>query len=122
MKDLNYYMEINYPVELTPIKNEDGGGFLATIPLLTGCMSDGETIDEAYKNIQAAKLEWLQSMLERKLPIAEPDIHEEYSGKFMVRLPRSLHKMLVQLSKREGVSLNQLVTSSLAIQVGQHSI
>lgn len=121
-KDIEYYMGLDYPVELQRIAEADGGGFLATIPLLTGCMSDGETPDEAYANIELAKREWLESMLERALPIAEPDTREEFSGKFMVRLPRTLHKLLVQCSKREGVSLNQFVTSSLALSVGQRTV
>ena len=41
------------------------------------------------------------------------------SGKWVQRVPRSLHKKLVSTAKREGVSLNQLVTSVLAAAVGK---
>ena len=118
-KTLEYYMELDYPVELSKIKHEEGGGFLVSVPLLPGCMSDGDTLEEAYSNIVEAKKEWFSSMIERKMEIPEPVEKEEYSGKFMVRLPKSLHKILVQLSKREGVSLNQYVTNSLAYTAGQ---
>ena len=118
-KTLEYYMELDYPVELSKIKPEDGGGFFVSVPLLPGCMSDGDTLEEAYSNIVEAKKEWISSMIERKMEIPEPVEKEEYSGKFMVRLPKSLHKTLVQLSKREGVSLNQYVTNSLAYTAGQ---
>ncbi len=118
-KTLEYYMELDYPVELSKIKPEEGGGFFVSVPLLPGCMSDGDTLEEAYSNIVEAKKEWFSSMIERKMEIPEPVEKEEYSGKFMVRLPKSLHKTLVQLSKREGVSLNQYVTNSLAYTAGQ---
>lgn len=118
-KTLEYYMELDYPVELSKIKPEEGGGFFMSVPLLPGCMSDGDTLEEAYSNIVEAKKEWFSSMIERKMEIPEPVEKEEYSGKFMVRLPKSLHKTLVQLSKREGVSLNQYVTNSLAYTAGQ---
>jgi hypothetical protein len=41
------------------------------------------------------------------------------SGKFVVRLPRSLHAALEAEAEREGVSLNQLVVAKLSFQMGQ---
>ena len=87
--------------------------------MLSGCMSDGDTLNEAYENIEDAKREWLSSMLERGMSIPEPEEQEDYSGKFMVRLPKSLHRMLVHISRREGISLNQYVASALAFNLGQ---
>ena len=118
-KNIDYYMGLNYPVAIERISEEDGGGFFASIPLLPGCMSDGGTLEEAYDNIEDAKKEWLMSMLERKMNIPEPADQEEFSGKFLVRLPKSLHRTLAQISKREGVSLNQYVASALAYSAGQ---
>lgn len=89
------------------------------ILILPGCMSDGESLEEAYDNIHEAKEEWLSSMLERGMKILEPVEQEEYSGKFIIRLPKTLHRALVQVSKREGVSLNQYVTNALAFTLGQ---
>ena len=60
------------------------------------------------------------SMLERNMPIPEPD--DDYSGKFVVRIPKSLHKLLVNQSKREGISLNQYVANSLALIAGMKMI
>jgi predicted RNase H-like HicB family nuclease len=120
-KDLAYYMGLDYPVEVKKIKEDEGGGFFVSVPLLPGCMSDGESLEEAYDNIQEAKEEWLSSMLERGMKIPEPVEQEEYSGKFIIRLPKTLHRALVQVSKREGVSLNQYVTNTLAYSLGQKS-
>jgi antitoxin HicB len=58
-------MSLEYPVIVSPLSDEDGGGFLATVPDLPGCMSDGETPAEAMENVQDAIEEWLD--LARKL-------------------------------------------------------
>ncbi|MDO4178893.1 MAG: toxin-antitoxin system HicB family antitoxin [Phascolarctobacterium sp.] len=118
-KDLQYYLRLNYSVEIEEIPLEEGGGFLAKIPLLVGCMSDGETLQEAYDNIKEAKTLWLEDMLARGMFIPEPDTEEKYSGKFLVRIPKSLHKIISEQSKREGLSLNQYVANSLAFMAGQ---
>ena len=56
---LQYYMSLNYPSQITKIDEADGGGFLIEVPMLKGCMSDGETVEEAYNNLKEAKKEWL---------------------------------------------------------------
>ncbi len=122
-KNLEYYLKLNYPIEISEVPEDDGGGFFASIPILSGCMSDGETIEEAYRNIAEAKHEWLASMIERNLPIPEPTTENNFSGKFVVRIPKSLHKLLAEQSQKEGVSLNQFIANSLSYVVGQkHAI
>ncbi|OIN88237.1 MAG: hypothetical protein AUJ21_11230 [Anaerolineae bacterium CG1_02_58_13] len=64
--------------------------------------------------IKDAMAGWLEISLEDGNPIPEPAPDEDYSGKFVVRLPRSLHRQLVETAEREGVSLNQFVNVALA--------
>ena len=45
---------LEFPVLVEPLSPDDGGGFLATVPDLPGCMSDGETPQEAITNVQNA--------------------------------------------------------------------
>ena len=118
-KTLEYYLNLNYSVEVCKIAEEDGGGFFASIPVLPGCMSDGETIEETYYNIEEAKVEWLKDMLARKLPIPEPAQDNQFSGRFVVRVSKSLHRILAEQSKKDGISLNQFIANSLAYVVGQ---
>lgn len=118
IKDVEYYMQLPYALEVRKISEEDGGGIFMSIPMLKGCMSDGACISEAYENLQEAQREWITNMLERNLPIPEPLSATDYSGKFIVRLPKSLHKLLAEQSALEGVSLNQYVTTALAYMVG----
>jgi len=53
------------------------------------------------------------------ISVIPPAISEELpSGKWLQRVPRTLHRDLIRLAEREGVSLNQLVTSLLSEAVG----
>jgi len=61
----------DYPVLITPLSPEDGGGYLATVPDLPGCMSDGATREEAAHNVGLAILEWIDEAkrLGRQIPL-----------------------------------------------------
>ncbi|MDR2891851.1 MAG: type II toxin-antitoxin system HicB family antitoxin [Deltaproteobacteria bacterium] len=50
-----------HKIELRPLTEEGGGGWLATFPDLPGCMSDGETPDEALRNAAEAEIAWLDA-------------------------------------------------------------
>ncbi|MFL6797355.1 MAG: type II toxin-antitoxin system HicB family antitoxin [Xanthobacteraceae bacterium] len=52
---------LEYPIVVEPLPTEEGGGFLATAPDLPGCMSDGETPEEAVANIQDAINAWIEA-------------------------------------------------------------
>ena len=65
---------LQYAVLIEPLSDDDGGGFLATVPDLPGCMSDGETPEEAIINVQDAILAWLESAQEMGRPIPEPSL------------------------------------------------
>ena len=122
MKNLDYYMNLKYTTQIIEIAAEYGGGYLIEIPLLKGCVSDGETVAEALENIKEAKAEWFTYMLENNLPIPEPADVSKYSGKFVVRIPKTLHKTISEQSKLEGLSLNQYVANSLAYVAGQKQV
>lgn len=117
-----------YPFEaythvISPIPPEEGGGFLISFPDLPGCMSDGETIEEAIHNGRDAFLAWIsaQADMEREIPRPSyrvPETETPMSGKFVQRVPKSLHAKLAVLAKQEGVSLNTLVLTFIAEGVG----
>lgn len=54
-------MTLDYAVLIEPLSPSDGGGYLATVPALPGCMSDGETPEEALHNAQDAIRAWLDA-------------------------------------------------------------
>ncbi len=107
-------MGLEYPVKLTRV-DEDGDVFwLAEIPDLPGCMTDGATPDEALENLEDAKRLYVETLMEDGFDIPEPTHSREYSGKLLVRMPKSLHARLALSASREGVSLNQYVVSRLS--------
>jgi len=110
-KLLRYYMELPYSIRIIP---EEVGGFFAEIEELQGCMTQGDTIEEVKENIEEAKESWLTVAIEEEIEIPQPREMEEYSGKFLVRLPKYIHKRISQLAEREGVSLNQMIVSLLS--------
>jgi len=103
-KDLNYYISIDYPVT---ISYDPEYGYYAKIELLDHCSAVGDTPDEAYANVIESKKLWLETALEEGLDIPEPKAVEEYSGRFVLRLPKSLHAKVVKAAEDEGTSLNQ---------------
>jgi len=106
-----------------PLTQEEGGGYLVEFPDLPGCMSDGETVAEALANAAEAQATWLAAMQEAGRPIPMPgaDLAEGYSGKWVLRTPRSLHRSLAERAKREGVSLNMLAVALLAEGLGHRA-
>ena len=105
MKSLEEYMKLPYKIELVPDISE--GGYAVSCPELPGCLSCGETIEDAIASIEDAKFSWISAALEEGLSVPEPNSLDEYSGQFKLRIPKSLHKQLAEHSKQEGISMNQ---------------
>lgn len=117
-RDMSYYLSLPYAVRV--YREPDGSGFTAEIPDLPGCITCADTLDEVWALIEDAKRGWLELALADGDPIPEPapPVEDQPSGKFTVRVPRSLHRKLSEEARREGVSLNQFVTVALAETVG----
>jgi len=69
-----------YPVLIEPLSREDGGGFLAIVPDLPGCMSDGETREEAARNIADAISAWIEEATRMGRAVPEPSEHLAMAG------------------------------------------
>lgn len=108
------YLKLPYNYIIKPIQDESGAYFHASVLELDGCQSTGDTFNEAYDNLMEAMEGWVETKLENGFPIPEPIEDGRYSGKFVLRLPKSLHKHLAIEAEREGVSLNQYALYKLA--------
>ena len=107
----------DYPFELRPLEKEEGGGWLIVFPDLPGCMSDGGTPEEAIAHGRDAVAAWIRAAEEVGREIPRPG--ELPSGKFIARIPRSLHARLTARASQEGVSMNALVSAFLAESLGR---
>ena len=109
------YLGLPYTRELIP---EPEGGWFVRIKELPGCMSQGDTPAEALAMIEDAMAGWLESALAHGQVIPEPRHDVDYSGKFVVRVPKSMHRRLAEAAKADGVSLNQWIVAGLASALG----
>lgn len=60
--------EVTYTIELLPLEN---GGFSVTVPALPGCVTWGESFDQAVAMAREAIGVWLEEMSEHGEPIPE---------------------------------------------------
>lgn len=116
MKPLEHYLELPYAITL---QKDYDAGYVGLIADLPGCSARGSTPQETLTALNEAKRIWLLKRLQSGEQIPEPtDPRHLPSGRWLQRVPRTLHKRLANLAEREGVSLNQLVTSILSEALG----
>ncbi len=109
-KSLDEYLTLEYPFQV--IADPDGG-YVVVFPDLPGCLTQADSYEEIAEMAQDVRTLWIETAYDQGLDIPLPSYPEEYSGKFNVRLPRSLHRTLAESAAQEGVSLNQYVTMLL---------
>ena len=117
-RSVEEYLRLPYTIHV--IRDESGGhpGFFARVLEFSGCMTQADDFAELGDMVEDAMRAWIETAQEDGQTIPEPWPIEAYSGRFVVRMPRSLHRQLVEAAEREGVSLNAYVTIALARVVG----
>jgi len=108
------YLKLPYNIVIRHVTDKSGSYYFARVQELEGCISDGETVEEAHSNIREAMEGWIETKLEAGFDVPTPIDIDNYSGKFVVRLPKSLHARLAAEAEREGISLNQYTLYKLA--------
>lgn len=112
MKDLAYYKSLIYRMEIE--YGEDEHQHFVTFPDLPGCMMHGGTPDEALRLANEVKDEWLTNAYENGWKIPEPSRHQDTTGRLTLRVPRYIHKKIMETAEKEGVSQNQLLLSFIS--------
>lgn len=103
------------------VRGEPAEGYLASAPELPGCFTAGETPEEAMRMLRDAMATWIEATIVAGQAVPEPG-EERYSGRMLLRMPRSLHARLAELAAQEGVSINQLTVMLLAEGVGREQM
>jgi RNA polymerase sigma-B factor len=123
---LAHYLELPYQLDVRSERDGERIRWTATVEELPGCTSRGETADEALAGLRAAMESWLTAAIAEKREIPQPGqdagksrASHSYSGRFLVRMPKSLHEELARAAEKEQISLNRLVTDVLASAVEQ---
>ena len=104
------------PYLVEPLTEEEGGGYLISLPDLPGCMSDGSTEAEALANARDAFTSWISARLDLGKPIPAPTHHTQIFQTQTLRqhLPHHLQADLLNRAKAEGTSLEALIVRYLA--------
>jgi antitoxin HicB len=104
-----------YQFTVRPLSKEEGGGFLVEYPDIPGCMSDGETLEEAIANGREALRDCIDVFSESGRKIPKPGIEP---AQWRQRVPRTLYAKLTRQAANEGVSINSFVTAVIAEAIG----
>jgi antitoxin HicB len=110
-REIKAYFSKPYPITFYPAEE---GGYVAEIEDLPGCLAQGETAAEAAEAIELCKRAWIETAFEDGMEIPLPRTETEYSGKFLLRVPKPLHRRLATRAHQDGVSLNAEVATLLA--------
>lgn len=113
-KTIEYYKSLPYNFIIQRVNDESGNYYYGRVMELDGCQSTGETFDEAYESLQEAMEGYIETKIENGFDVPEPISMEDFSGKFNLRIPKSLHFRLTMEAKKEGVSLNQYALYKLS--------
>jgi antitoxin HicB len=115
---INKYLTRPYHIEVVYDNSGQEPGWVGRVVEFPGCLTQTNTFEELGPMMQDAMRGWIEIGLEDGYPIPEPFEDESYSGKFVVRVPRSLHRQLAEAAERDNVSLNAYVTAALAKAIG----
>lgn len=110
------YLKAPYSRVLIP--DAETSTYAAKITEFPGCVAQGDTPEEAYRNLEAAAESWIEELVGMGQRVPEPSVFNQHSGRIALRLPKSLHRNAAQLAEREGTSLNQFLVSAIAERVG----
>jgi antitoxin HicB len=116
VKSVERYLSLPYDIE---VKRNEGGTYFARVKELPGCMTEVDTFAEIEEVIRDAMAAWIEAALQEGVPIPEPRSLERFSGRFVLRLPKSLHRDVVRKAKEEGVSINQWIVTAVARTIGR---
>ena len=112
-------MDKNYRATVSSIETTDGIEYYAEFPDVPGIVGGGvtpaEAVKEAYENLEVH----LEFLAEDGMEIPKPTIFPDdaFSGKFVTRISKTLHKRAKMLAEAEGISLNSLIAEAIANRV-----
>ncbi len=116
------FIEKEYPYVVYAYIDDDYQGYCAYLIDIPEVVAYDDTVEEVVQQLEDARIEWIHYAINKGIEIpgpSQPKTADELSGRVTLRLPKSLHKRLIDCANIEGVSLNTLIVSS--IQTGLHN-
>ena len=93
-------------------------GFVAEIVEFSGCYAVGATAADALSELESVAADWIKAARSQGQEIPEPLDTAGYSGKLVLRMPRSIHQKAALWAEREHVSLNQFIVTCVSEHIG----
>ncbi|MCL2323872.1 MAG: toxin-antitoxin system HicB family antitoxin [Oscillospiraceae bacterium] len=112
--ELKDYLKLNYTYEIKHMNDESGQYYYGRVLELDGCQSTADTYEELGESLKEAIEGYIETKLASGHEVPLPFDAQDYSGKLVVRMPKSLHKDLALRAEKEGISLNQYLLYKLA--------
>lgn len=110
-KSLEEYLALQYPFD---VMADPDGGYVIEYPDLPGCLTQVDRAEEISSTAEDARRSWIETAYELGREIPLPTYPQEYSGRFVARVPKRLHRKLAEQAERNGVSLNTWVVALLS--------
>lgn len=106
---------MRYPYSVYQMQVEQHKFWAAKSLQLNGCIGQGDTIEEAVKELEENEAVWLETAEEVGIPIpaVQVEIPQEYSGKMTLRVSPNVHRKAAAYAKKEGISLNQYINDAI---------
>jgi predicted HicB family RNase H-like nuclease len=119
---VEHYVSLPYTTTIEKSSGPRGDYYVARIIELPDLIMTGDTPEEALKELEDEKPEYIELYLKLGNKMPEPLKTQNYSGKIVLRLPSSVHEDLVKIAQLEGVSLNQYMVSVLSKATGRDEV
>jgi len=110
------------PYSRVLIPDEESGTYTAQILEFPGCVSEGDSPSEAYERLEKVAESWIRVALDLGQEIPEPAVLQEYSGRVLVRFPKSVHRRAAEYAERDGTSLNQFIVAAVSEKIGERGV
>lgn len=107
----NLRNQIKYKIDISWSDEDDC--YVVRVPELPGCITDGNTLEEAAKNAKEAIQSRLESMTREGKPYPKAIASKKFSGKIPLRIDPELHRNLAISANIEGESLNKFIERKL---------
>jgi antitoxin HicB len=109
------YLQQPYARVVIPV---EPNGYHAELLEFYGCFAQGQTIEEAYKNLELAAESWIENALALGHEVPQPSSAIDYSGRIVLRLPQGVHQQAARFAERDGASLNTYLVSAVSSKIG----
>jgi len=115
-------MSLDYPIEIRKIPDNLGGGYMALIPAFgKAAIGDGETPEEAIRDLNESKSTIFELYMKQGKPIPEPEplfpTLAPPSGKFILRMDPNLHARMIQQAELKNISRNAYAVDAIRAKV-----